>query len=790
MEASEDKARPLLRHGEKLAHKPKKVRGGDEKFHPRTFEQAQKLLAPMTKSLRSKAEQMPAALRGERIVFEAELLPNYLAGSYSPSDLRAATDLVPVGSKAARGVRRTRKGEKPDEPTKSLLLAGTVESVQRLDELLGKSPGELGEDVRLDIAKFERIELATPKKIIRRPAKEGEQATEDQPGWEAVLHPPVDVDGEVTLAARDLVLGRWRELLGKLGGSLHEGFVRSVGNLLFMPVSIDAERLEEAAAFNPLRVLRPMPRMRNIGGELRRVDPGKAEPSAPAASPSPLPNIAIFDGGVDANHPLLAPFVRQVDLTTSAPNEGDEAHGTLVTSAALYGHIELGQALSEPPSSVDHFRVLPRPANVSAIDEVYWVTDQVEAILRGSPHKLAVLSYGPDEALDEDSEPHRFTSALDRIAYLEGITIAVAVGNNGHLGPSPLGLDRVQPPSDGANVLGVGACQEPTPADPVRASYSAVGPGRAGMRIQPIGVSFGGVHGQREFVGAAPGGGLQFDAGTSFSAPAAARGIATLIEPLGQASFDAAAARAFAAHFAQGCDLPGHDFDELGHGRLADDYVPHLDCGPSEMTILVEDTIKRSQTKGYPFPVPAGEIAGKVSLRWTVSFLAPTDEEEAVEYSLAGLEVDMRPNKARRFLRPPKGQGLRAIPVDTRTDGPLIAEREAEEWKLAKNARTRSGGAYRSEQTLAEEGKWETVVRHSERMLGKSLHLPEVWVTYYERGQGELIDPADSADLDFAMLMTISAPKVIDLYETIAARPRYASLVPVTTPIQVEVAGS
>ncbi len=790
MEASEsNQNRPLLRNGERLAHKPKRVSGGGEKYHPRTFDQARKLLAPMTKALRSEAEEMPAGLRGERIIFEAELLPNYLAASYSPKHLRDTADLIPVGSRAARGVRRTRKGDKPDEPTKSVLFAGTVDSVQRLDGLLQKSADQVDEDVQDDLIKFERISLAPPERVVKRPSEGSDQAEDGQMGWEAVLHPPVDINGEVTLSARDLVLKRWGDWLEKLGGSLHTDFVRAVGNLLFMPVSLDPEQLEHAARFNPLRVLRPMPRMRNIGGELRSVDPGEAAPSVPTVTAAPKASIAIFDGGVDANHPLLAPFVTQVDLTSSAPEQGCENHGTLVTSAALYGHLELGKGLPEPPSSVDHFRVLPRPPNVSPIDEVYWVTDQVEAILRGSPHKLAVLSYGPEESVDEDSEPHRFTATLDRITYLEGITIAVAVGNNGQAERSPLGLDRVQPPSDGVNVLGVGSCENPGEVKAVRANYSAVGPGRAGMRIQPMGVSFGGAANQ-EFVGAAPGGGLQLDQGTSFAAPSAARGLATLLAPIGETNFNAATARAFAAHFAEGCEEKEHDLEQLGHGRLLDDYVPRLDCGPTEMTILIEDTLQRGLTKGYPFPVPSGSLTGMIGLRWTVSFIAPTDEEEAVEYTLAGLDVDMRPNKARRRLSPPRGSGLRAKTVDTRVDQQLISEREADGWKLSKNALTRSGAAYRSEQTLTEEGKWETVVRHDDSMQGSKIHLPEVWLTYFERGQGELVKAADSVDLEFSMLMTISAPRMADYYDRVRSRIAYQQLTPISLPIHIEVPGS
>jgi hypothetical protein len=787
MPREEQKSRPLLRRGETLSRKAQKKSGGGDKYHPRTLEQAQRLLVPMTHALREKAQAMPAGLRGERIVFEAELLPNYLAASHHPKQLRKVADLVMVGTKAAKGTLRTAATEKHDQPTKSLLLAGTVESMNLLDELIQNPPSN-DEDLLQEIIRFERIELAPAERVIRRGTGQVE-AEEDaeEPAWEAVLHPPVDRDGEVTLSARDLVLERWSALLIELGGSLHEDFVRSVGNLLFMPITLSEACLDQAARFNPLRVIRPMPHLRKIGpSELRRLDPAAGEAQPPAVQTPPAHHIAIFDGGIDDSHPLLAPYVKQVHLTDSDIDDEYLAHGMLVTSSALYGHLDLAKAASPPPSSVDHFRVLPRPAGVSHADEVYWVIDQVESILRGGPHKLAVLSYGPNQPVDEDFEPHRFTAVLDRLAYIDGIAFAVAAGNNGQAEVSPLGLDRVQPPADGANVLGVGACIEPGDCEPVRAHYSAVGPGRAGMRVQPMGVCFGGVAG-REFIGAAPGGGLQIDAGTSFAAPSAARGLATLIEPLGAASFDAKTARAFAAHFASGCELTDHDLDQLGHGLLSEDYLSHLDCAPTEITILIEDTLKRGQTKSFPFPVPPGGLSGKVAMRWTPSFISPTDEEEAVEYTLAGLEVDMRPHKERHTINPPRGSGLRSKVVNTRTDKGLIAKLEGEDWKLSKNAKTRSGDAYRSEQTQSEEGKWETVVRHDASMLASSLHQPEVWVTYLERAQGELVDAADSIDLDFAMLMTITAPRVVDLYETIAASARYSTLVPIALPVQIDI---
>ena len=784
----DNQSRPLLGNGRVLARDAEKFRGPPDKYHPRTFDEARELLGPMVETMRTEAAQMPEGLRGERIVFEAELLPNYLAASHHPAKLRRAADLVVVGTKAARGTLRTKKSEKANQVTKSLLLAGTEESLRHLDQLVRTTDAtDIEPRVLHDITKFERLELAGAERIVRRPAETEDLAPQAMLAWEAVLHPSVDAVGRVSEAARNIVLGRWRALVERLGGSLHDEFIRSVGNLLFMPVELSEEALEAAASFNPLRVLRPMPRMRRLPtGHLRNVDLGDTAPQPPASLPPPDRRIAVFDGGVDATHPLLAPFVNETSLTSSPPDDQCRAHGSMVTSAALFGHMEIGKALETPPASVDHFRLFPPPPHIHPADEVYWVTDRIEETLRGGPHKLVVLSYGPEQPVDESLEPDRFTAVLDQLAYLDGITFCVAVGNNGQATISPLGLDRVMVPADGANVVGVGACDEPGDSIPSRAPFSAVGPGRPGMRIQPFGVCFGGAA-SREFLGAGPGGVFQTDYGTSYSAPAAARGLATLMAPLGRSSFNANTARAFAAHFATGCERKDHSLIELGHGRLPQDYVPNLQCRPHEMTVLVEDTLLRGQTKGYPFPILAGGLTGMVELRWTVSFVSPIDEEDAAEYTLTGLDIDFRPNRARYSLTPPRGAGGSAVNVDLRTQGSMIQKRINEGWQLANNPKTRPGSAIRSEQTQREDGKWETVVRHRAGARAASLHQPEIWLTYYERAQGELIPAEDAHDLDFAMLMTISAPKVVNLYETLRADAAYSKLVPIVAPVDVTV---
>src|SRR3954468_7438798 len=89
--------RPLLAGGEQLAHEAEKARGPSEKFHPQTYEQARQTLGPLVRGIRDEVGHLADAYRGDRVVVQAKLLPNYLAASYHPSDLRRHADLVMVG---------------------------------------------------------------------------------------------------------------------------------------------------------------------------------------------------------------------------------------------------------------------------------------------------------------------------------------------------------------------------------------------------------------------------------------------------------------------------------------------------------------------------------------------------------------------------------------------------------------------------------------------------------------------------------------------------------------------
>ncbi len=150
----------------------------------------------------------------------------------------------------------------------------------------------------------------------------------------------IDIAGNFSQSALELIIERWRALVQDHGGALHEDYIRSVGQLTFMPVTIAATTLDTLALFNPLRVLRPMPRMRAIPSGLRSVAvPATFHPPAQSTSSE---RIAVFDGGA-GSHPLLDPYLTHADLTTLSADPVAEQHGSLVSSAILHGHLTSGQ---------------------------------------------------------------------------------------------------------------------------------------------------------------------------------------------------------------------------------------------------------------------------------------------------------------------------------------------------------------------------------------------------------------------------------------------------------------
>ncbi|MDQ3606823.1 MAG: hypothetical protein M3418_11660, partial [Gemmatimonadota bacterium] len=179
--------RPLLGGGERLREDAERLGGGRPPHPPYGFEQAQSILKPQMELLAQQVISMPERLRARHVVIEATMLPNYLAGSHFPSELLAAADLYPIGTRQTTSVYKTAKRERKNQPTKSLLLAGPPDSVTALAELVSGDISAGRRRLWEQIREFSRIGLPDPNTVVRRvPVShgDGELIT-----WEAVLNP-------------------------------------------------------------------------------------------------------------------------------------------------------------------------------------------------------------------------------------------------------------------------------------------------------------------------------------------------------------------------------------------------------------------------------------------------------------------------------------------------------------------------------------------------------------------------------------------------------------------------
>lgn len=773
--------RPLLQGGERLRQEEGRPRtGGGDKYEPFTTEEVASRLLPAARSLRAAAAQIPTSLRGERLVVEAVLTGNHLANSYFPESLLEWLDAESVGTRYSQAPQRTRKD--PDgltlAPTKSLFLSVADRSLASFERLLAQpaSP-KVPSKVKTDLLTLEQLRLPTAADRLRPPIQSPQslERGSDKSGGvmppllEAVLHPEASNKGPIPAGA--LTLARWFELVDKLGGEVESDWVRVAGDLTFVPVRLDhPTHLEAAAQFNALRSLHAMPLLRDPG-DVRRSTPltySAPEQAGDDEAEEPL-RVAVFDGGCDDSSPFYAGRVREIVLGGALENPRARAHGALVTSALLYGQNPTSP-LIPANTEIDHYRVLPVPGRTEL--EMYWLLDTIKDTLSTREYDVVNLSIGPQRAFVED-EVDRWTSELDALSNEKDILFVVAAGNDG-ASPSAE-LRRVQIPGDMVNGLTVGACDDSAPAK--RAPYSSHGPGRAGGRVQPSGVAFGGTA-KSPFRGTDADGVQLSDTGTSFSAPLVVHGLCDLVARVGRQAVSGPTLRAFALHFATPCHK-SESPQFVGHGQIPTSYEEALDCSPNEVHVLYRGTIGRDEYLPLALPLP-DSIDARIGLKWTLVTLVDTDPGDAVEYAKAGLDIVFRPHANKRSFTK---SGERTQVVDVVADAStardlLLAGYSPSQAPASEGAPLQSKG----ESVLREEGKWETVRQaRLKRFQRGRLYRPRLDISHISREAGRLAK--GTRDLDYALLVSLSAPAGTEMYDAVLAQ--YPVLVPITSDVTV-----
>lgn len=721
----------LLGNGHRLTSPVQVGRMGDSREPPYSFGEARDRLANQFKSAAASfAELPPLACPDGYAVGVITLHPEYTAKSYFPANLLREARMEAIGSRPARVTPdKWKKKKAPEEsPTTELFVAARRDDFSSLArELTGWSEARRGAN---ELFEIEAFRAPKPADRIQKLSKR-----KDSPLLEVVLHTSGIPNPDHILEAFEA----FAESLN-LDPDLDRRF--EVGALCFLPIRAPRSQITELGKFSFLRTIREMPGLRPLRPIIRATS--KTRPfavSLPTTKPldSQL-RAAVFDGGLtdEADFSRYAHSHEPSGIGTAVSSFVE--HGTAVTSAVLFGPITKGSPLSQPYGMVDHYRVLDDRTGISDHSghdpvDLYDALARIRDVLQSRKYAFVNLSIGPCLPI-EDHDVHVWTTVLDSLLSDGETLTTVAVGNDGEKDHES-GNARVQVPSDSVNSLAVGSASSQGKTW-TRSPYSCIGPGRSPGLIKPEVVAFGGSAEEPFFVLdpslsiATP------DAGTSFAAPYALRMGMGIRAHFGT-SLSALAIKALLVHCSeQGKDLGLH---EVGWGRVPRELDALVVCKDGEARIVYQGELTPGQYLRTPVPLPDGVLEGMVTMTATFCFACETDAHDPSNYTRGGLDITFRPH-AEKFkedaAHPASSSFFRQSDYDTENE-------------LRRDAH-----------------KWETTLHRRRKFQAASLSDPVFDVHYQVRQSGRPVLVGER--IRYALVITISAPKVKNLYDLIVQR--------------------
>ena len=747
---------PILGKGEQLAEPIKFSPGGREKEPIRTFDQARERLLPQMKSLLGEIDSLDSGLRLSKIFFKVALDSEYLAKSYFPSTLFRNSRWEFVGSRPWHQSSRDGEALKETKPARLLFLSAsrmTIEdSYQRIERVKGMTRKE-----REDLAKIDQL---------------GVPNFQDR-----LINLKSFTKGVVELIFHPLVIHEWKECQKKLGSLTTEtkdseflwDWKRGQHpEPIFLPAKLGRKAVERLGSFNPLRAARPMasisfPRIRKTRtAKLQEMPPKPVMRSV-------YPEIGVLDGGADTSCEPLRGWSTNVDVTSASVREDYLEHGTAVCGAALFGPLSPQQAPPEPRFKVKSFRVLP-PFDGDDPLALYRVLDLVQDIVEREENQhieIYVMSFGPDTTID-DEEIDRFTVTLDQLAYRENVLFFVAVGNQG-MEAHP--LNRIQPPSDLVNGVGVGAFTFRKAGEVVPTEYCCIGPGRPGSRVKPDLSAFGGSDSYPFWVLLPGSDGTEVvpEQGTSFSTPVAASVAGNLLYRCSEPeTMSPQTAKALMIHHAE--PFKGELSSVRGWGALRATPEDLMLCAQNEVKVLYNGEIGLTRCIRLGLPFPQGlNYEGRVHFRWTIVYSCDVCPNTPDDYTLGGLDLVFRPNA---YLYTYSLPGENRKQVDHRQAADLASRLEDNGWRRSENPKSMN---FKREHQLREEGKWETVIMGHRATHANNVYRPSLDMHAIPRGDWESSGPGL---ISYAAVVSVRvSDKKVELYQRVTEQIR--QLVPV-----------
>lgn len=721
----------LLSGGEKLVGVAEIARPRGDKTMPYSFDEVRDAIRKPLQEIRASLREVPRVAKPrDEGVFEMVLHPSFLARSYYPSKLLRAVGLRDIGSKeriiTPRVTTDARYAGKP-HVTASLFVAGTDTSLARFADVLSQERRSVG--IERQVMEIETIRWIDHEEKLKGDFPEG-----DHLAFEVALHAGADADD---------ILVSFQRYAKSQGATADVSRKIRVGGLTFVPVFGSSAQIRSLADFTFLRVARLMPVLRTAIPDMVRTTIPGATFNLPTAEPlHPSERAAIFDGGLGTTD--LAAWATEITYPETAATAGSLLlHGSEVTSSFLFGRP--GRSPSNMPyMGVDHFRVLAPSSGKDP--DLFDVLLRIKQTLETGRYRFANFSLGPHMPIDDD-EVHTWTATLDQLCATYDIVATVAVGNDG----IHKGANRIQPPGDMVNAIAVGACDSPG-ARWRRAPYSCVGPGRSPGFVKPDGVAFGGSDQEPFEVYSPILSGVSGVQGTSYAAPLALRTAAGIAATTTH-SLTATGIKALLIHHAK--SAPRLKRSEVGWGRFPEDVASILECGPGSATVIFNASLAKGEYRRCPVPFPDVALNGPVHIRATFCLNAHTDPEHAINYTRTGIGVVFRPR-------------LGVGEDDSTEFFSISSQYKATEHRMRTAAH-----------------KWETVL-HRDRRFEPPIAIagPVFDVEYHARAESRSVPAASAPDVDFALVVTVAAPAVPNLYDLI--RQKFPVLLPVGLRVDVD----
>jgi len=713
----------LIGRGELLTHDIKGPKRSMDKAEVYTLQQAKERLVPQFAEVSANLKDLPKnACPGDLGVARLALNPSYIARSFFPKAMLRSAGLESVGSRAVNLTPEgwAKKGEPRESSTTEIFVVGRRKAFHQLVEWAEGL--EEGSNEAKDLARIERFSAFEPKDRIVSLGKEKERF------FEVGVHLLPGDNSQFVQRA-------FAKYAADVGVKAHVDLAFSAGNLWFLPVEGKHSNIKSLAEFAFVRVIRPMPKLRGMR-PLNRSTGVTVACSLPTEQPlSSEPKVAILDGGLPDRH-SISPWLGTYRLLDedAADDPGGLEHGLGVTSAFLFGPIAPKGTAARPYSYVDHLRVLDRETDEEDPLELYRTLGLVEEVLLSRQYQFINLSLGPDLPI-EDTDVHSWTSVIDDLLSDGDTLMTVAIGNNGERDRS-VGNARVQVPSDCVNALSVGAADS-IDSGWARAAYSAIGPGRSPGVVKPDLMAFGGDAADSKYFhvlapGAKPT--VTPQQGTSFAAPYLLRSAVGIRAILG-ADLTPLAIKALLVHAA---DASTHDKLEVGWGKVPEDLMEVITCPAGVARVVYQGELKPGKYLRAALPLPDGGLEGNIKLKATFCYASPTDPQDAVAYTRAGLEVVFRPSDKR----------VKEGKANAETKGFFDMKKFATE-----------------HERRSDMGKWETVLHGSKSMRGSSLDNPVFDIHYNAREAGGSTTGAEK--IRYALIITVEAPRHADLYNDI-----------------------